>query len=839
MTATKIKTVLFTLLAAILIAAPLATPAQDQGGTTTAPGTGSTIFSGDTQKGVVELSDLFEKAEQTRSRVSSLVASTDVEVPGLPEEGQLKRDIEDSEDSVEELFAKNVLLPVDVEARTSRWQRQLKDLDGLTETLGQRISSVETARNRIREELILWNSTRDSYTDRGITGAPVERAQELIDYLKQAEQTLAERMTPLLSAQEELASRKAMIREHLAFLRDTRSGIAKKLWQRDRTSLLSGDFSGRLSTVEPGSLVDRWSDQAIDLTDYLRARAPVLVFGLVALLALWLWLRTLLPGVRERYESLPNTDESMALFGHPFAIAVLLMVIVMPAFHVDAPILAKMAYWAVLPVPAAIVLYVLIQEKHIKLFIIGMAISYYIGLSRDLLLTAPPLDRISLILQALVGLTVTAVFVNPDKFDEQSDYSWGRWGSWLKTGKWLLMALFATVLLGQVLGYNRLSALIGQGTFRTVYVSLFMVATYRLLRSLWTYVVFTPSMSRIRVVKNHVLDLIAWAWRWLAVASVLLWAYLVLGVWGVLGYTEEYLATFWDTGFTVGETKISIGIMVTAIIALLVSVKLSRVISYVLEEDIYPRRKVSKGLGSAINQGIRYIIVFIGFIVALALLGMNLQSLAIVAGALGVGIGFGLQNVVNNFVSGIIMLVERPIKIGDVLEFDNIWGNVRHIGIRATIIETWDRSELIVPNGDLLWARVTNWTHTTGLNRVIVGIGVAYGSDVEKVMEILKEVADNHQEVSRDPEPVVLFMGFGDSSLDFEIRCYLPSVDMRLKVASELRVAVYRALAENDITIPFPQRDVWIRSIEDKLVIKGAEKNKGPEDESSPPSGVS
>jgi len=206
-------------------------------------------------------------------------------------------------------------------------------------------------------------------------------------------------------------------------------------------------------------------------------------------------------------------------------------------------------------------------------------------------------------------------------------------------------------------------------------------------------------------------------------------------------------------------------------------------------------------------------LIFIGFITALSILGVKLQSIVIVAGALGVGIGFGLQNVVNNFVSGIIMLLERPIKTGDVLEIDGMWGVVKNIGIRATTIETWDQSEQIVPNGDLLWTRLINWTHTNNINRVTISIGVAYGSDVEKVLEILVKTAYEHPEVLTDPKPYAIFIGFGNSSLDFELRCYLPSIEGRLRIPSEIRVEIYKTLAEKNITIPFPQRDVWIREI--------------------------
>jgi small-conductance mechanosensitive channel len=211
---------------------------------------------------------------------------------------------------------------------------------------------------------------------------------------------------------------------------------------------------------------------------------------------------------------------------------------------------------------------------------------------------------------------------------------------------------------------------------------------------------------------------------------------------------------------------------------------------------------------------VRYSILAAGFLIAVAAAGIPLSNFAIILGALGVGIGFGLQNVVNNFVSGLILAFERPIQIGDTVEVGPLLGEVRQIGIRASTVRTFDGAEVIVPNGDLISAQVVNWTLSDQRRRIRLPVGVAYGTDPQRVIDLLQEVASRHEDVQKDPEPVVLFKGFGESSLDFELRFWTSAYERWVQVSSEVAVSVNTALNEAGITIPFPQRDLHVRSVD-------------------------
>ena len=264
------------------------------------------------------------------------------------------------------------------------------------------------------------------------------------------------------------------------------------------------------------------------------------------------------------------------------------------------------------------------------------------------------------------------------------------------------------------------------------------------------------------------------------------------------------------SGFQVGNIRISILDIFLAVAVFFLVMAGARFLQRQLFERFFERVNLPSGIRHSLNAGFGYAGVIVAALLSISVTGIDLSNLALVASALSVGIGFGLQNVVNNFVSGLILLVERPIKVGDWVRVGNDEGIVKKIQFRATELETWQRASVIIPNAEIISTSVTNLTHRDQYGRVEVGVGVAYGSDVEKVREILLDVAKKNEQVSDYPAPGVVFRDFGSSSLDFELRCFTPNVMSRLGVASELRFEIERRLREEGIEIPFPQRVVHL-----------------------------
>lgn len=280
----------------------------------------------------------------------------------------------------------------------------------------------------------------------------------------------------------------------------------------------------------------------------------------------------------------------------------------------------------------------------------------------------------------------------------------------------------------------------------------------------------------------------------------------------------EFWTLVWDAFnaplFSLGEDPVTLlGLVVLVVIMALTWIIAGRA-RWLLERRVSSVIGIQEGTLHAIGGLGRYVILFVGSFIGLRSIGFQLDAILVVFGALGVGIGFGLQNIANNFVSGLILLVERPIKVGDVVDVGGELGSVERVGIRATTLRKFDQTQAIVPNGDLISSTVTNWTLDDRRARLDFTLGVAYGSDTRLVERIIRATVVNHPNVLEDPEPRIFFVEFGDSSLNFRILAYVNDLTERFATLSDLHFTIDDAFRENNVEIPFPQRDLHVRTVD-------------------------
>ena len=295
---------------------------------------------------------------------------------------------------------------------------------------------------------------------------------------------------------------------------------------------------------------------------------------------------------------------------------------------------------------------------------------------------------------------------------------------------------------------------------------------------------------------------------------VLLTLAVLMVIWGSLNAfrldasAKLALEAVWETELQVGRFEIPLKAILTALgvaAATLLSLRMSR---FVLDREILPRFRLSAGVPFAITTLSQYTVGVLGFVLAMMSLGIDLTQISILAGAVGVGVGFGLQNIFNNFISGLILLFERPIHVGDIIEIGSLRGTVTRIGIRSSTIRTPMGAEVLVPNGDLIAKEVINWTLSDRRRRMEITISAAYGSSIPKVLELLMEVATLGEDILKDPAPFAVFSNFGESSLDFVLYAWVERYEDTVMVASALRQSINDQFHDQAIVIPFPQRDI-------------------------------
>jgi small-conductance mechanosensitive channel len=375
----------------------------------------------------------------------------------------------------------------------------------------------------------------------------------------------------------------------------------------------------------------------------------------------------------------------------------------------------------------------------------------------------------------------------------------------------LLLVGFTVAFLAGAAGFMSLARQMGHGTLGSAYVALALSAGIRVVYGLVVLLLRVRPLGRLTSVQRHralLEERASGFMRWIAVA---IWAWATLALFSVLAPVAAFTKGVLTAEFGWGSLALSLGDIISFGVTVWAAFLVSRFVNFALEEDVYPRVRLAPGIPYAISSLLHYVILFVGFLLAVSALGLDLTKVTIIGGAFGVGIGFGLQNVVNNFVSGLIILFERPVRVGDAVQIADVSGQVRRIGIRSSTVRTWEGAEVIVPNAMLVSDRVTNWTPTDRWRRISLPVGVSYGSDPEKILEILRGVAREHTQVLSNPAPQPLFMAFGESALLFELRVWTDGLADWMQVRSELAVALNAALREAGHEIALPVRQVLIR----------------------------
>jgi small-conductance mechanosensitive channel len=375
----------------------------------------------------------------------------------------------------------------------------------------------------------------------------------------------------------------------------------------------------------------------------------------------------------------------------------------------------------------------------------------------------------------------------------------------------VVLVLLAASLAANIIGFVSLAQILGLTALLGAFLAAALYCGVRVLALALTFVLHSDWARRVLEMRAHTVE--RWGYRFLALGASLLWLGAMLQLFTIYDNVMDAVSKTLQRSIGFERLHITLGGVLSFFSILLLGYALANAVAFALRTVLLAKFPSHRGLPFAISQLTYYFLLVLIFLAALTNAGIDLNRFTVITGALGVGVGFGLQSIVNNFVSGLVLLVERPIHNGDIVEIGGVIGTVQRIGARSSTVLTSQGADVIVPNSNLLSNQVINWTLGSPWRRMEINVGVAYGTDIERVLMLLVQVAESHPGVLRERPPAAFFLGFGESTLNFELHFWSADQKTWFQLKSEVATAVAKGLREANIIIPFPQRELHVRSV--------------------------
>jgi small-conductance mechanosensitive channel len=723
---------------------------------------------------------------------------------------EFQESIDSATERVEAMLARRYS-PAELAAQASRWEELQLSFVALQGRVGKQAGALDNRLSEIADQTEVWRRT---LTDARSTRAPVavvRQVEQALAELASAKKQVADDLASTLVLQNRVREAGSTLRPIFQRIESNRKELATGLLVRQDEPVWRSIPASEAVFAMPGEVGANLLSVWAELVSYASDRHDrMIVHGLFFLLFAWFLWRT--RAGRERSHP-DRADKASDPLRHPWAGAFLISALMTPFLQsghvrglelVGTP-LALVAWFRVLAGMLA---------PALRGPLIGLAMLSLLEVFRLVLIEVPMLDRTLLVLALGAALAGIVWLRRPQRLQH---VPWrdlqGSWFQLLDGWMRLLAPTLGAGLIAALLGYTNLADRIAIVAIWGTFLGAAWVALVRVAEAVAEHLIEGSRLGQLRMIQSARPAFLRVLRRGLRAFGLVAWVYVILGSAALWSPTQSAIGTILSASVGYGPVSISLGGVLAFFLTLWISWLLARFTSFALDREVFTRVRTPPGVSFALTTFTRYAILVVGFVIAMGAIGFSMDRVTLLLSALGVGVGFGLQNVVNNFVSGVILLFERPIRIGDRVQLEDLLGVVTRIGIRASSVRTFDGSDVIVPNGDFISARLINWTLSDEKRRVIVPIGVAYGTDPERVLEILSGVAHEHPEVLDDPPPEPLFRGFGDSSLDFELRAWTESPRGWLSIQSDLAVGINRALGEAGITIPFPQRDLHLRNI--------------------------
>lgn len=790
----------------------------------------------------IPVSDINPKAEETRLKIdtikNSLVLGPEI-INIRTSLSQLTKDFDVKAAETKNLLNARPSLET-LKTIEQDWQAASSAIPAWKNVVTTAIEGFDKSISELEELKSTWKLTlgsfeqgsQDKETGTGgegdsITGnndvpeALVTTVRSMVALIESTEKSVRASKSDVLSLQTSISKQDNRRNEMLKSISDLRAEALTHLLVRDSPPI----WSASKSTSSFGELFSEagqsYRKQFESIREYVSGKFEaiilhVLIFLVFAGVLLWARKRA-----RPLVEKEPEIGPAYSVFELPVAGALVLAVLLSGRLYPQAPRMMMAILGAAALVPGVLYLRKILEKPLYPIFNALLAL-YLVDLLRQITATLPLLTRIIFSFEMLGAITFLLWFLWARRVEKDTEDEYQDIFLVIRKAVPVIIVLFAVSLIASIFGYVSLSHTVGNSVLASSYTALILYATVQIIKSLVVFALRIRPLSELGMVQNHRSLIKNKCFRLLKWAGIISWVLLTLNLFSIRQSVLGYIGDWLSHEISVGSLSFTAGDLLVFGFTVWLAFAISRLVRFVLEEDIYTRVELGGGVAYAISTILHYVLLLVGVLLAIAAIGVDLTNFTILAGAFGVGLGFGMQAIVNNFVSGLILLFERPVKVEDFVQVGTHQGELKRIGLRASVLRTLDGSEVILPNGQLISEEVTNWTFSDQERRLEISVGVAYGTDPRQVLEMFDRLAAENKDILSEPGPRSIFVGFGESSLDFQLRAWTDKADQWVIVQSDLTLAIHDALLAAGIEIPFPQRDIHIRgdSTEEKKTEK-------------------
>jgi potassium-dependent mechanosensitive channel len=750
----------------------------------------------------IPLGEVAAEAESVSTRLRDLQAdlSSDRTADEVAEQlPALAREIEARRRESAKIIAQKPALEM-LDNLEADWRPLRRILAGWTRTLTSHVSRLERQLTQLDELEKTWQQTLDSAKESKAPPDIIKRIEAVIAEIKQGRDALDDQRARSLTVQNRVAAQDARIGDGLTAISTARENVFNRLVVKDSPAVWSSEVRSRtahdLEEESRSSFFSQWAAlQVYAARQAISFFIHAVVFGILTGGLYWARRR-----VRQQLASERESARTTPVFEMPIAAALILSLVCSRWIYPEAPLLLWTTLGALALIPSVILLRRLI-EAHLYPVLYGLVVFYFVDQVRTLTAAVQLLPR-QLFLAEMFGAMLFLVWL-VRSLGQPADVTpkAARTYKIIKSGAAVGLAASAAAFLANAVGYVTLANFLGNALLGSAYLALVLYAMVEVLDGLVMLALRLRPLSLLGIVRRHRPLLRHRLRRGLQFLAVILW---ILGTLQRLLVRERLfraIQEFLYAELTVGSLDLSLGDVLAFGITVWAALLVSRFVRFFLDEEVYPRAHLARGLPYAISTLVNYVILLIGLLAAVAALGFDMTKITILAGAFSVGVGLGLQNIFNNFVSGLILLFERPVKVGDLIQVDDASGVVERIGIRASVIRSTNGSEVIVPNGKLISERVINWTLSSRQRGIEVPVAVAQDSDPNRVIALLERTAAAHPLIAEDPPPQALVVKLGPDALGFELRAWTDRIEQWMQIRSELAITISATLTAEKIAI--------------------------------------